>query len=335
MVADESDDTQASVLAGGDAGDDLDPEIPPLPPSLIARRVDSFHRRSRLPSLRSMLASGVAVVVVGGFAAAVWWSYRQSSEETLPENVPLIVAEAEPEKVAPAEEGGAEVPFQGSASYQAMVPGTNEPEGEQLLPPPETPYPVTEPVTEPGAESADTASPEPSPATPGALLESGTDQIEPPPPQPFATEESTATATDQEESAAAPATEEGPPAIEAEPTGFAPAEKPQVAAGAQASSVAEASSSETVEVPAATPASGVYVQLASVQEEGAANQEAKRIQRKFADLLQGLDVFLVKADLGTQGVYYRLNAGPLPDRAGAKALCAKLKNLRQDCIVAR
>jgi len=331
MVADESDDIQASILAGGDAGDDLDPEIPPLPPSLIARRVDSFHRRSRLPSLRSMLASGVAIVVIGGFAAAVWWSYRQSSEEMLPENVPLIVAEIEPEKVAPAEEGGAEVPFQGSASYEAMAPGTNEPEGEQLLPPPETPYPVTEL----GAESADTDSPALSPATPGVLLESGTDLTAPPPPQPFVPEESAATATGQEETGAAPATEEVPPVIEAEPTGFAPAEKPQVTAGAQAPSVAEAPSSEAVEVPAAAPASGIYVQLASVQEEGAANQEAKRIQHKFADLLQGLDMFVIKADLGTQGVYYRLNAGPMPDRAGAKALCAKLKNLRQDCIVAR
>ena len=39
-------------------------------------------------------------------------------------------------------------------------------------------------------------------------------------------------------------------------------------------------------------------------------------------------------DKGAAGIFYRLQAGPLADKAAAKKLCTSLKAKGQDCIVA-
>jgi hypothetical protein len=44
-------------------------------------------------------------------------------------------------------------------------------------------------------------------------------------------------------------------------------------------------------------------------------------------------VHLEKADLGTKGVYYRVQAGPFSDRAKANDICVKLKIKGQQCLV--
>jgi len=48
-----------------------------------------------------------------------------------------------------------------------------------------------------------------------------------------------------------------------------------------------------------------------------------------------LKIGIVRADLGTRGVYFRLRAGPLKDRAAADALCRKLAGRKVGCIVVK
>jgi hypothetical protein len=38
-------------------------------------------------------------------------------------------------------------------------------------------------------------------------------------------------------------------------------------------------------------------------------------------------------DLGTKGIYHRIQAGPFPDKAAAAAKCAAIKQMKQDCLV--
>jgi hypothetical protein len=40
-----------------------------------------------------------------------------------------------------------------------------------------------------------------------------------------------------------------------------------------------------------------------------------------------------RADLGSKGIYYRVQAGPLADRAHAAALCDALKNDSVPCHI--
>ncbi len=53
------------------------------------------------------------------------------------------------------------------------------------------------------------------------------------------------------------------------------------------------------------------------------------------DIMRAYDLEpqVVSAELGERGTFYRLRAGPLPDRASAATLCERLHDRGQDCIV--
>ena len=59
----------------------------------------------------------------------------------------------------------------------------------------------------------------------------------------------------------------------------------------------------------------------------------KRLSTKYKDILGPLSVHLEKADLGTKGTYFRVQAGPFTDKAAAKDVCVKLKAKGQPCLV--
>jgi cell division septation protein DedD len=87
-------------------------------------------------------------------------------------------------------------------------------------------------------------------------------------------------------------------------------------------------------VPTAPLPSGTFqIQLASVPSEDAAQAEWKRVNGRHKDLLAALTPAITKADLGERGVYYRLRAGPLADKAAADELCASLAADKVGCIV--
>ena len=78
------------------------------------------------------------------------------------------------------------------------------------------------------------------------------------------------------------------------------------------------------------------VQLAAVRSLERAQGEWERMRRKNSDLLGNLSLSVVKADLGPEkGVVYRLRAGPVTDKAAARALCAKLARQKMGCLVVR
>ena len=78
------------------------------------------------------------------------------------------------------------------------------------------------------------------------------------------------------------------------------------------------------------------VQLAAVRSLERAQGEWERMRRKNSDLLGNLSLSVVKVDLGPEkGVVYRLRAGPVTDKAAARALCAKLARQKMGCLVVR
>jgi hypothetical protein len=92
------------------------------------------------PRFRGLLAGLVALVVMGVFAAGLWFAYQQGLRRgggsTGVADVPLIRADERPIKVKPENPGGMEVPDRDKLIYTQKRPTV-----EHLLPPPEKPMP--------------------------------------------------------------------------------------------------------------------------------------------------------------------------------------------------
>jgi hypothetical protein len=113
-----------------------------------------------------------------------------------------------------------------------------------------------------------------------------------------------------------------PAPLPAPPPGTAPAKPaPKAAEAAKPAKPAE-------------PAAGgppTKIQLASLRTPDEARDEWQRLKRDNPDLLGKLTAVAVKADLGERGIWYRVEAGPIGDKAAAVKLCKALKERDLGC----
>jgi len=328
------DPVQRDLLAG------LPP--PPISEPLTTDTETSAPRRRRRNRMILAGALGVVVVAVGAWL----WSGGESDTE-----VPVITAETTPEKVAPTEPGGVDVPNQ---NIQILNGETAQPQEETVMPAPEQPVappqataeaaseaPVIEEPATTGAATADASTAPAAPTTEAPAVDA------PPAPEvPLANvplPAQTESATDATAAPEAPAT-----AAPAETATAAPSEQPaQKPAQTQAPATqAPATQAPATQAPAPEPAAtqqasvapsatgNARIQLAAVKSESAAKTEWAKMQKAHPDLLGALTLTVQKVDKGASGVFYRLQAGPLADKNAAKQLCASLKAQNQDCIVA-
>ena len=90
------------------------------------------------------------------------------------------------------------------------------------------------------------------------------------------------------------------------------------------------------QVAAAVPASGSFaIQLASLATPSAAQHAQGELEKRFPDLLAGLEMFIDRATLADNRVVYRVRTGPFGSRADAQAACARFKTREQDCLAVR
>ena len=80
-------------------------------------------------------------------------------------------------------------------------------------------------------------------------------------------------------------------------------------------------------------AAGAKVQLFSARSRKRALAAWNQLSSKEKDLLGSLAHRVVKVEIPKRGVFYRLRAGPLADKAAAKRLCSQLKRRGRDCLV--
>jgi tetratricopeptide (TPR) repeat protein len=78
---------------------------------------------------------------------------------------------------------------------------------------------------------------------------------------------------------------------------------------------------------------GFAVQFATMSSAEAAWREWARLKEAYPDLLTDLPPKVATIDRADGGVYYRVLAGLLPNRATAADLCAAMKDSGQDCIL--
>ncbi len=86
----------------------------------------------------------------------------------------------------------------------------------------------------------------------------------------------------------------------------------------------------------ATIAAGDFlIQLASLTSPEAAQKAWGKLQKDHPGLLGDMALSIQEADITGKGKYFRVQAGPLPNRATADDMCAQLKAQKQDCIVVK
>lgn len=341
---------------------DLLADLPPPPISepLVADTESGVVRRKRRN--RRMLAAAAVIVII---ALGAWlWTRGEPSTE-----VPVIAADATPEKIKPAagEEGGLQVQNQ---NVQVLDPSTQT-QTETVMPEPE--QPITPPAASeaPAAEAptvventdsnaaptvqAPSVDVAPSPGVPlsetplPAMEDNGTTA---PAPAVTATEPTqtaeapAASAPDQQQETVSPKVitiapaettpEPAPvvaaPAAQPEPAQAAAQPEPAPAAQPEQPAAQEAPTQEAAVTPVA-PTGNTRVQLAAGKSEASVQKEWAALQQAHPTLLGALTLHIQKVDKGSAGIFYRLQAGPLADKNAAKELCASLKQKGQDCIV--
>jgi tetratricopeptide (TPR) repeat protein len=81
-------------------------------------------------------------------------------------------------------------------------------------------------------------------------------------------------------------------------------------------------------------ATGWMVQIASATSEDAAWSTWSKLQ-KSKKVLHGLKPVVVRADLGSKGVFYRIRLAGFEDQSGAKTACGKLKSAGVSCFISK
>jgi len=85
------------------------------------------------------------------------------------------------------------------------------------------------------------------------------------------------------------------------------------------------------EKPSAAGGPPMKIQLASLRTPDEARDEWQRVKRDNSDLLGKFTAVAVRADLGDRGVWYRVEVGPVGDKAAALRLCKALKERDLGC----
>jgi len=269
-------------------------------------------RRPKKRSLSLIVPLLITMIVMTGGVTIAWYSYTAGIKEGSEGAAPLLKPKG-PMKVAPANPGGLAIPHQDKTVFNAIDGRGKEQGVERLLPPPEKPMsipvkPVPPPAVAPSEPSAgsrvraaDRAAGKPVPLTPGAS-------------RPTPSE---------------PAKTPTPPAASVKP---APAAPKAAVTPPTPQKTARATPEAKPAKPAVSAGKAFRIQIGSVS----SNVQGKKFwdseSAKHRDLFGKLSLNLQKATIKGK-VFYRIQGGPLPNRAAAADLCRKLKARKIGCIV--
>jgi hypothetical protein len=306
-------------------------------PSDEVRVFDGSEEEDDVEGSRLPLLIVLALLVLAMFAGVVWLAYTQGVARGRGET-PVLTAAGGPERVAPQQAGGANVPYQGFKIYEQPAPPddsadrpNNAAPAETTPAPPVAAKPAPAPAAAPPPAKAVAMTPapaKPAPAKPAAA-----------PPK------SVAALIQQANSAPDAAPQSGamkqaaapkPPAAAATKPASPPAMKPAMTTPAATGAPRQLVVPAAPVAAAAKPAAGGYVlQIGAYKSQADAEAAWKTYKAKHAALLSGYADDVQQADLGEKGTWYRLRVGGLSDREVAKALCERLKADGGACILGR
>ena len=279
-------------------------------------------RRRRVAALAAL----VALALAGAAALRIWGPAGGGGE------APLLRAEPGPLRERPDDPGGMEIPYRDVLALHELGMPPDEaaaPAVERLLPPPEEPLPKPGAPEEP--EGGTAVAPLDAPTDPeGGISVAPLDAPDAAAQVPAAPEPEPAPPPVAEPAAAEP------PAAEPDPAAPPPAET----GGGEAESAPAPADPDPADpigdVLAGLPdgAGAFAVQLGAWSSRAEAEAGWARALARAPELLEPVGRFVAAPEDGDgAGGLHRLRAGPLPDRAGAEALCAGLADAGVPCFV--
>ncbi len=266
--------------------------------------------------LRRWIRGGFGILALAGFAGVLWYAYEWGLGGGEAVELPTVQAESGPEKEKPADPGGLQVPYQDQLVLNQSEAEAMAPKVERLLPPPEAP--LVPPEFAELAPSYD----EPVEAP---LLEGEAGALQP-------AGEPAQTAAQAQAVETAPELPAAPSAQAAETETAEPSAVENKVPATQTTTT-QTTTTQTAAAPATQAAGDFAVQLVSLKDKGAAQNEWRRLQGVFPQLLGDKSLLLQSADVAGVGTVYRLRAGPFVTRAKAAKVCSQLKSKQQDCLV--
>jgi len=277
-----------------------------------------------------LVGAGLAVVIVAGFGIGIWYAYDQGVKQGVQLAPPIIKADNSPVKEQPEDPGGMEIPHQDKEVFNVLNGEKEEEKVEKLMEAPEEVIKDPAPVEiekdeaqsgEGGAESLMTESKEET----KTIAKEAAEKVE------EAAEE-----VKEAASTAAQTVKEG-----AEEAVKKVEETTEKAAAAVEEKVAETLKEEPKKIAVAVPKAdeikgpAYRVQLGAFRSNDAAEKAWSDLQKKHAELLQGLPHKVHSVEITGKGVFYRLQAGAYANRDDANVLCGNLKKAKQDCLIAK
>lgn len=288
------------------------PDLADRPMFGLGEAVEESRRSPRI-------GIAVAAVVIAAFVAGIWYVYDRGVRRGDLKALPVITADGGPVKSSPADAGGLKVPHvDGEMPRAAAGRGGKV---EDILPPPERPLAErAAPIEPPKPLVADPPKAEaPSAPPPVAAVEVAPRPAPSPPPAAVA-----------KAAPVEPVEKAAPPASPAQAS-------PALASPAQPSPAPAASEKAPPAIAAVAPAAGragaYRIQLVSVGDKKAAENEWRRLARTNGDVLGKLSPSVVTVDLPGKGIFHRLSAGPFADRGAAAEACETLHKRKVGCLV--
>jgi cell division protein FtsN len=253
--------------------------------------------------LKIIIGAGVVILV-----SIIAWVVWPSADNPQADNVPIVRADTEPYKVEPEDRGGMPIPNRDSSIFET-IEKTEPRKIENLL------EDTEEPMKKDEVFAADEGQSDPVPSEPTppvassaqTVAESKVEATKPPVPKP-----------------------------EAEPAKVIEDKKTDVIATLkqEAGTTEAVKKVETAKEKLAPKSSGTtYIQLAAVKSDDDAKKKWSQLQGKYSSL-KSLSLRVKKADLGSKGVFYRVQAGPMSADMAATT-CSKIKSAGGDCLVVK
>jgi len=270
--------------------------------------IGSFYIGRRPPETpeRVLPKGGLTIVALLVFAAIIWYAYPEGEEKYANMDVPVVLAQKDAYKFTPDDPGGMEVRHQDSTVFDPLEKKSTK-TVEKLMPTPE------EPVNKAEVLKAEAT----------AKLDSKLDmQIE----KLDTGAEKIVARTEAAKIQTAEAVTKPVAKPVAEKTAAAkPAEK----------KTAENPATLAAAARAETNGKTVYIQLGSYRNTQGASEDWNRLKKKHPALLGSLEMRTQRVDLGSKGVFNRLQAGKVSE-AKAQEICETLKSSNPGgCIVVR
>jgi cell division septation protein DedD len=313
------------------------------------------------------LSAMVVLLAIAGFFGLAWYAYKNGGETVDEKDVELVHADKTPVKEAPANPGGMQIPNQDKTVYGLISGKTEKPVVERILPAPEEPLPrtgngntetwmsdsvknksggevETKVASAAPASDSDTDTPAPkeqfnpakvrsaaqsAPVTPPASVQPAAVPVAPI--SPVATVDKVASTMPVQAKAVTP-----PPGGAVHPAPApVPVQKPPAKVVAEDTDDTEDAkpAAKPEPKPSAQPApAGVRVQLGAYKSQGEADGRWAKISQQFSDDLKGKQHYVMRADLGKKGVYYRLQVMPFASGKEADEFCLDFVSAGQPCF---